>query len=309
VIEKQGYQYWAPVSAFTPARFKTSVNTNNWSDFLDVNDCCIKQDPLIDSSLFPDYVLGKLPTTSSSSQQISFAESKGTSNLLTGIQMPPKSWVNQSKNAEFYFRGVRETPAQCLLVATRICPSGRKNETRKIRVRGWNSSEPEVTVSPDAFMTIVCMHYYGICKRIGLEGTANAMVAARAISGLNNRLKREDLSVRERNAWDQKIVFWRANHDSNLDLSKSELQLIDLPHGVVGNPRREFFQMADRRLSVGLDRSAVEIIHRFQEIDSPFTIEDLRVLSNRILAHKKVTDESSSFYIRNDGIICLTNTL
>ena len=121
----------------------------------------------------PDYILAR--TNPAGGNEISFAESKGTNVCLENMNSPPQSWMNQARNAEFYFRRIQYTASQQMLVATRVNPKATRPATRRVYVRAWNSKNKDNQVPIDAIIEIMFMHYFGVCERIGMDANAKLL--------------------------------------------------------------------------------------------------------------------------------------
>ena len=121
IVELEGYTWWAPVSAFTSRNPRWIPSATNWYPSLPLNNCrIVKPNPRF-SNLMPDYVLARIHPIGGF--EISFAESKGTRICLENMRRPQQAWVNQAKNAKFYYKGHFISPLQQMVVATRVNPN------------------------------------------------------------------------------------------------------------------------------------------------------------------------------------------
>lgn len=305
VIETEGYQFWAPVSAFTSAKRKTKVAVSYWKSFFDETQCVIDPVPLSGSNLLPDYVLGRInPITGS--REISFAESKGNKISITNLSVPPISWRNQSKNAQFIFRKVPYAATQNFVIATRVNPKGVYAKTRKIQVRAWNSRNPENEVPDSVFRVILMMHYYGVCRRIGMEANAELIVLSNLIRTLVERLEVQNQDF-DQVTLKRTIDNLHAEIDALSDQASAEIQELPILSNtnlvMYGNSNRPAFPLGDRQMRVGLNQIAIDAIKWLQGDYHDFSIDLLFKEGIRNSTDESQLSEEMDFYVRNDGVV------
>lgn len=104
--------------------------------------------------------------------QIAIAESKGCALALSNRPSAPAAWRNQVNNAEFSYSGHKIVPERRVVVATRINPSAKREKTRRLVVRAWNSQENPASMPLGGALDVLALHYYGLCSALGLDGLA-----------------------------------------------------------------------------------------------------------------------------------------
>lgn len=196
VIELEGYPWWAPVSIFTQKPTVPSMLTKAWSPHLLAQNCRIQQSPRSQSRLMPDYVVAR---RRHGINEISFVESKGTARNLIGLDVAPEDWREQARNAEFSYKGKEWIPKQNLVVATRLNPNAKRDQTRHVFLRAWNTQHDTASLPFDALREIVVAHYFGVCRGLGLPATAELLAFSNIqIEGAQfNRQERHNLARRQ----------------------------------------------------------------------------------------------------------------
>ena len=170
-----GYSWWAPVSFWKHNR-AANMPFVWWSPLFNTLQCEIRPDPSNPSRLMPDFVLARRDP--SGGVAIAFAEAKGWKWALQNRHVCPASWRNQARNAVFELSGNQVTPAQNIVVATRITPDGKRMNTRRVQVRAWNSSAQATHIPMSAAREILLLHYAGICMKLGMRNTAKLLAHA-----------------------------------------------------------------------------------------------------------------------------------
>lgn len=178
VIKGFGYPLWAHVSSFTSGNSRGLAP--HWAR-LPHRECRIKKPDPPNSNFLPDYVVAR-EDSASSKVVIAFFESKGTAAAIARRGSPPNPWRRQAQNAEFSHQGTPYAPERQVVVATRVNPSAKRIETRPIVVRAWNSGGKSSGLPAPAACELVTSHYYGLCRALGLEGTARALQLAEQIA-------------------------------------------------------------------------------------------------------------------------------
>ncbi|MCP4550353.1 MAG: hypothetical protein GY835_28165 [bacterium] len=178
VMEDFGYQFWAPVSAFSSATRETAAS--GWTETLSRLSCDVKRPDPPTSRLLPDYVAAR-EQPGSHDVTIAFFESKGTRDAIGGHILLKPSWRRQAQNAEFSYNDTFFEPERRVVVGTRLFPSAKRPKNRCLVVRAWNSSTDTVALSTPAACSLVVQHYYTLCQAFGMEETAHALsLAARS---------------------------------------------------------------------------------------------------------------------------------
>lgn len=178
VMEDFGYHCWAPVSAFVGAR-RTAGSA--WTMRLPTQKCSIERPSPPTSRFLPDYLaFRELP--GSHDVAVAFFESKGTEVAIAGRDLPPTTWRDQVKNAEFSYEGTVFAPERRIIVATRVNPSAKRMGTRRLVIRAWNGRADVLALPTAAACDLVVLHYYSLCKALRLEGTASALALSEGFS-------------------------------------------------------------------------------------------------------------------------------
>lgn len=306
VIEMEGYRFWAPVSAFTPAANKTKVAATYWEKFLEAAKCLIRPVPASGSNLLPDYIIGRI--NSLGVPEISFAESKGSRAAIANLPTAPPSWSKQSRNAEFTYGGIKMPATQNLVVATRFYPKGVKNKSRKIQVRAWNARDPDAEVSFAAFRALLVMHYYGVCQRIGMETNAELMALGSLIETSTRQLEENDISSFEREKLKSSLQILREEFGGLTGRAKEEIQEISSQYNTnyifYGNTDRPAFTLGNRAFRVGLNQTAMDTVRWLQGLNDNFSVQSLiREAVDSQSNENQASDEEINFFVRNDGVV------
>lgn len=320
IIELEGYRWWAPVSAFTFQHSDVSVDHPYWMEYLKTADCYIESAGKSYMNLLPDYVLAR---GNSSKWEISFVESKGTSKSLTGSNMPSSAWVDQSKNAKFYWKGHYYPATQDLLIATRVNPNAKREETRLIKVRAWNNFEPKNEVPTDALHPLLVIHYFGVCQRIGLENNAKLLAVKNLLREIDNKiyklkertnanteiysqykLRRElDELHRKQDEIKQDSEGLERIADEEVNTVITDYNLLRMdnnPSMYYQNTRRQFFTIGDQRISIGLSQIAMDTVRWLQGRNPEFSLANFERW-DAFLAERNQSE--GQFVIRRDGIL------
>lgn len=176
VIEKEGYPWWSPVSAFEAQRTGGTTKTGEWLPRLPRSQFRIEKCKSSTSRLLPDYIVCRI--TPNGQYEYAIVESKGTKDNIARWDTAPKKWSDQARNAELFFRDKQQTVSRNLVVATRVNPSATRSRSRRIAVRVWNSNTMEQSTDDVMFAAFLAVHYAGICWRLGFDKLADAMEEA-----------------------------------------------------------------------------------------------------------------------------------
>ncbi|MEA2174430.1 MAG: hypothetical protein QOD00_2022 [Blastocatellia bacterium] len=293
VVEMEGYPWWAPVSAFKKPKLSVA-HINHWQSKLPVSNCEVTRPNA--NTLFPDYVLATISSSSSSGYAISFAESKGSPLAIRQRNAPPTDWQAQSKNAEFIHLATKYSVKQHLLIATRVNPRAVKAENRKIIVRAWNSKLPDSQVPFETLRHVVLIHYLGICVQLGMTANAHLLGYNESSERMNETGGAEpttgQISLQER----QRLI----------NFSRGELST---QSNLLGNAAFFFpeqtppFAVGDRVVQIGLTEGAIDLINWLQglrEDSGPELISRVRMEAHRL---KEVASGRPNLIIRSDGVV------
>jgi hypothetical protein len=295
IAENKGYRWWAPVSVFTNPNSIGSALIPYWQPNLPQLRCYVDKPIPPLSNLMPDYILVR--ANAIKNYEVSFAESEGSRKSLESRNLNPVEWRNQSRNAEFYFDNARYPTSQNLVVATRVNPFGKKDWTRRVYVRAWNSSEPEKHVPFNAIRDILSIHYLGICERIGLRANADLLTMASFLRSNPSYLKMSRFNKEYLNA--------KAEAEAEMEhheASRLHHQPIFFEH------KRSLFIIGRKTIRIGLSIYAKKLVNWLQDFESEDDTKIIRHFEQGIDFLLKQTkelkaEESTEIVVRNDGLI------
>lgn len=312
IIERQGYPWWAPVSAFTSPPNPLTINANNgfltsiyyfapplpgtpfpsFTSSYFLTHCHITKPTPPLSTLLPDYVIARV---NNNNCEISFAESKGTKNYLPSLNQP-LDWINQSRNAEFFFRNSQLPITQYLLIATRINPNAIRSLTRQIYVRAWNSYKLQASINFDVILDIISLNYIGVCQRIGLESLATWIIYANNIR--KNAVKPEK-DIRDNLEISLEDIFENSIHQKVEHLDNET---------IIFSKDRGYFHIGKHTLiRIGLSITTCNLIKELLFIDNVEQfLEIYNKFNKRIIELQSLVGHSSNFSVRLDGTVSLT---
>lgn len=295
IVNLKGYHWWAPVSVFSNPKVVGRIKDRNWPSSFPSGSCFIKKPDNPDSNLMPDYVLAKYDFNKNK-YRIAFAESKGCKDSLENKTDPPDSWRNQSRNAEFYYKGSLYSPTQNLIIATRVNPSAIRVKTRQIYVREWNSEDKTHDIPEEAFISLITYYYAIIFKLMGMD--ANSELLFKKLELSIKTFSEEDGQEIPDEAIYEPTLFERADselkqigHSSNLPIS--------LPEKYKGVP------FGNNKLNIGFLDPLINLIYRLQGENIDGLNKTLEGFSQEIKYMKKSFQEHESLYIREDGMAVL----
>jgi len=289
VIEEMGYRWWAPVSAFNSSR-RTTL-TPDWLPDLPPNDCVVERTN--SSILFPDYVLARTKP-GASGYDISFAESKGSTKALANLETAPSDWKNQSENGQFMFRGVLQEITQYLLIATRVCPLGRRVKTRRVQVRAWNSKNPDASISFEAFRDVLVAHYFGVCERIGLRSNARLLALANYSPTSNQNIPDSDKIMKR-----LLLIHERLRGEARNELQRTQMG----GTWIYGLPRQSIFKIGDNLITIGLSEAAANLVRALQASDQRSQDKVVRLFETELALNHELVHPNEKLFLRNDGVI------
>ena len=170
VAEQEGYQWWAPVSAFRGDEKSGYSTTGNWIVGAPIFDFAVNRKTGNKTRLTPDYVLCRLSDTGS--YEFAFMEAKGNKRKLDNRPNVPDDWGDQVNSVDLYYRKLLVPMNRRIVVATRIHPTAVRMQSRRIVVRAWNHKEQNFYHEYTALAHFLAVHYAGLCQRLGLVNMA-----------------------------------------------------------------------------------------------------------------------------------------
>lgn len=293
IFEHYGYAWRAPVSAFSALRPNDEPYAPYWRHGTHPGRCEITR--LGVSRLLPDYVLLREPEAGGSFE-LSFAEVKGTADRLSGLTTAPPAWANQSRNAVFTTgEGLVVPPRQQIVVATRYCPNAKRSRTRCVCVRAWNAADEVPPVPPEVARTLLVAHYYGLCKRLGLDHVAELLATSQEADSEQDA----EAAPRRRRRRPRDRARMRDEAYAQLD-SGGTLQLPeypDLPLRTFGSPRR----VGTHSLRLGLSRDTINMIVALA--DGSTAVESLEGTRQSIARARDKALHEARVVLRADGVV------
>jgi hypothetical protein len=297
IIAMEGYPWIAPVSAFVSQGRLSRLQFSYWNPGMPINNCRVTHPIPKLSRLMPDYVLAR-SNSNQSSFEISFAESKGCQKCLEFLNSPPRPWINQARNAQFYSYNVPIAANQHMLIATRINPKAKKPKKRRVYTRLWNNRNETTEVSLAAFRDIVLVHYFGVCERIGMRANAK-LLALRSLHEVETfRTKnREDFHEKIEKAAESIRSVAREEIESHTTNNLTNEKVFIMPE-------RSDFQLGERQIRVGLSTYGMEIIKWLQEGRE---IQELQLkianFQEGINYLKSKLEKNDNLFVRSDGVL------
>lgn len=172
VMEREGYQWWAPVSAFQGTSSRGTTQTGSWRRLPSQARFTVDKRSPFKSKLLPDYVACRLRGRY---YEFAFFEAKGTNRAIQKWTDAQSSWIDQVNNAELSYRGQPVPIARNAVIATRVNPAAKQLSTRKVIVRLWNRRN--VTNHRDIRILghFLSSHYAMLCRRIGFPTLAELL--------------------------------------------------------------------------------------------------------------------------------------
>jgi hypothetical protein len=183
VLSEEGYQWIAPMSAFYPEA-QVPVTLSNWNSSFPRSSVSARAPSETQSRLRPDYVALR-PAKGDGGVEWAVAESKGTSIALRTRLACPNSWYGQARHIEIAVDNNVLNVPRYLVIATRVNPNAKRQASRCLQIRAWNSDETSSRLSfpADAAADVASAHLFGVFRNIGLLDSATALaesVRARA---------------------------------------------------------------------------------------------------------------------------------
>lgn len=185
VLGYEGYRWIAPLSAFYPEA-KQEVDISTWPVIFPRSSITAEglpgSPPNSSPILRPDYIALRPLSGGQGNLSIEWAvaESKGTDLCLTNRQTCPPRWYDQARNVLVCVNGFPISIPRYLVIATRVNPNAKKNITRRIQIRAWNSAnDVELpALPPEAAVDIATSHLFGFFRCIHFRETARALAVS-----------------------------------------------------------------------------------------------------------------------------------
>lgn len=182
VVEKEGYRWVAPASAFY-ANAAIQVDVTGWHPLYLPSVLRVSQCAHSSSRLRPDYIAIRQAVRGLATVEWALVEAKGTKRNLRNIASCPSSWLNQVRSVQIDVSGKSQQVQRHLVVAARINPNGKRDKTRCIQLRAWNQHngvDASRLPLPGA-VEVAEATLYGLFRAIRLPGVAGgiAQVARR----------------------------------------------------------------------------------------------------------------------------------
>ena len=226
VLKDEGYVWIAPLSAFYP-NSKTNVSVPTSPPNFNPSKVKIDSNPVITARLRPDYIA--LRPNISGQYDWAVVEAKGTSIAIASRHRCPKDWHLQVRNAVVTQNSKTITVNRHLVVATRVNPNGKYNNSRQVQVRAWNSEQTsESEPSNEAALELVSAHLFGILMNLGLTANARAIAFSTRSSSIQSQdEQRNDLVAKAR----EELVaispaYVQQRHSEPLIIERRERQVI-----------------------------------------------------------------------------------
>lgn len=126
----------------------------------------------------PDFIAAR-PLPSQNGCQLAIAESKGTNAQLETMIACDPTWYQQAHNAVVtrLDTGNPVPIPRHFVIATRVNPNAKKESTRALQIRAWNSNEGERPTELPAFalLDIVGAHLTGLYRNLELDEVADVV--------------------------------------------------------------------------------------------------------------------------------------
>ncbi len=180
VLKHYGYRWIAPLSAFYDETVQP-VDLPDWPSVFKPGLLTANRPFGSTSRLRPDYLA--IPSTGGQPKPVSdwaIAESKGTRRCLTNLRVCPRPWHRQARNIEVSVWGNQVAIPRHLVIATRVNPNAKRQVSRRIQVRAWNSAD-EITSSAlplEAALDVAAAHLFGFFRNVRLLENARAIAWA-----------------------------------------------------------------------------------------------------------------------------------
>lgn len=293
VIRQLGYTWWAPVGCF-----RHNLHTNKpfywWSPAFPISRCEVRHDSVNPSRLYPDYIAAKRDPAGN--YRIAYFEAKGTVNALQNCVLCPTHWHQQVRSAQLYNNGVYVPASQNVVVATRLRPDAVYPSTRRIQVRAWNNNDPELLAPFDLVSEVVRVHYVGVCLRLGLERTAQALAMAPAFhgDGLEARRWRTALGKRMPQLEDSSNVSREETEER--PVTNSQYPTVHFARG------RENLGCGPYAIRAGLSFMASYLVDSLINGQTETVRTIMHDLPGKLRGFQKEIAEDERRYLRSDGV-------
>jgi len=176
VLSELGYRWVAPASAFYPEAIEPI--SIRWPNNFPRTSLTVTDDPEITSRLRPDYLALK-PGGEGGAYSLCAAEAKGTKRAILSSShfACPGNWKSQVCNIQLAINGIVTAIPRHIVIATRVNPNAKRDKTRQLSIRAWNSEDRDLSKMQDAqgIVPIVLAHLYGFYRNIGDTGIASEL--------------------------------------------------------------------------------------------------------------------------------------
>ena len=172
VLREEGYPWIAPASAFYPEH-KKSVAIGPWAAGHEPPHLVASVARGSASQLRPDYIAVRRGL---SGYEWAAVEAKGTASAIANWSRPPGAWAAQVRNIELEHLGHTVPLSRHLVVATRVNPNAKREATRKVQIRAWNSARAvSQPLESSAHVHVVLAHLIGVLSNLNLAESALAL--------------------------------------------------------------------------------------------------------------------------------------
>jgi hypothetical protein len=175
-LARDGYRWIAPLSAFYPEAVQ-QVDLSAWHPMFPIGVVEATLPPDSQLRLRPDYLAIR---PRGESLEWAVVESKGTRRCMTSARECPPRWYRQARNIVVKVNGTPREAPRHVVVATRVNPQGKRERTRRVQIRAWNSTSEsrELSLPAEAAADIAAAHVFGLFKNLRLWGNARAVASA-----------------------------------------------------------------------------------------------------------------------------------
>ncbi|WP_434718159.1 hypothetical protein P5W98_00800 [Paraburkholderia sp. A1BS-2L] len=304
ILDEEGYQWIAPVSAFYPNKI-VPVSTHGWHPSYPPSRLRVAADPRNTSKLRPDYIALR-PATSGGSFNWALAEAKGTDRSLKSMTTAPRPWSDQVHNAKVSTIAPSATIAtpvhisRHIVIATRVSPNASRDTTRRLQIRAWNSEKTVLNQNTNtAELEVIAAHLHGFCQNLGLYKNADAIARATRLRAGPSRTIEDDILKILRDEAAEEL-------DSRMEVytRRPDYQSQRPPMRVTLPERRD--RRGVTNATVTVEAATLDLLRLVQKTYSVHSIDMVRVqgLSRELseLYSERSTDRGVNDSVQRDGI-------
>lgn len=304
ILNEEGYQWIAPVSAFYPNKV-VPVSTHGWHPNYPPSRLRVAANPTNTSKLRPDYVALRLATPGGSFNW-ALAEAKGTDRSLNSMTSALRPWSDQVHNATVSLVAPNTTTtnpvhiSRHIVIATRVSPNASRDTTRRLQIRAWNSEKTVVNQNTNtAEFEVIAAHLHGFCQNLGLYKNADAIALATRLRADPSQTRGGDIMEILRDEADEELA------------SRTEIYTLRPDYQNQRPPRRVTLpERRDRRgvtnATVTAEAATLELLRLVQRTYSVDSIDIVRVEGlSRELANsysERSFDRRANDSVQRDGI-------